>query len=447
MRKAVPVQPDGSITLPKELAEEVFGKAREVVVHVRSGCLVLSPIYVDMDSGQTPDLLVNYHRWQSLDVMGSEHFERGTADPVQFEGDLSVLSLSDVVLFLSASKKSGMLTLQGERRYALFFGNGSLVNAAAEDPRTGLAAHLLRRHFLTQQDLLQGMDLLEQGHSALTVLQETSGLGRKEFHEQWVKAVEDLIYHIFTLDAGRFSFQNGATAEAMTLDLPMTTTNYVMEATRRVDEWTRLKDRLPGPDVQLQVSEEVTASTKLSFEEEQVLSQVNGQRNMLEVLAKARVGEMEGKKAVVSLIAAGLVRVPKPQAAPGAAPPEGTELTDAEKAQVEDLIERYNSVFSTIYQALSMEVGNRVEIVLGAFFKGLEPGSSLLYGMDFEPSGVLSVPTLVQRTASLPASEREASLVRDLNELLYFQLFAVKNTLGPEMEAGIVDMARSLLKG
>jgi hypothetical protein len=35
--------------------------------------------------------------------------------------------------------------------------------------------------------------------------------------------------------------------------------------------------------------------------------------------------------------------------------------------------------------------------------------------------------------------------VRDLNELLYFQLFAVKNTLGAEMEAGIVEMARSLL--
>jgi hypothetical protein len=51
---------------------------------------------------------------------------------------------------------------------------------------------------------------------------------------------------------------------------------------------------------------------------------------------------------------------------------------------------------------------------------------------------------VLERLSRLPG-DREAVLVKDLNELLYFQLFAVKNSLGPDMEAGVVEMAKNLL--
>jgi hypothetical protein len=445
VRKTIPIQPDGSIRVSKELVEEVFGKAREAVVHLRSGCLVLSPVYIDIESGQLPQLLERFHSFESLGAVMERHFSRSEAQVVQFEGDLSVLSLNDVFLFLSASKKSGALEVQDQKRCAFFFKNGNLVFAASDDARSSLAAFLLKRQFVTEQDLVQATRSMNQSDDALKGLFEVSGLTLEEFREQWNGSVEELIFRAFTQGKGRFSFTNGEVLSPFILTLPMSTTNYVMEATRRIDEWARIQTRVPADEAVLDLAEDVTASTALTFEEEQVLSQINGHRTLQEALVRAKVGEMEGKKAVASLIAAGMVRVAKPAHPEPVPEPIPVALPADEREALRARIESYNNVFSTIYQALTVEVGNKVEVVLGAFFKGLEPGGSVLSGLGFSSEGTLPEDVLLARLAALE-SEREEALVRDLNELLYFQLFAVKNTLGPEMEAGIVEMARTLLQ-
>jgi len=53
----------------------------------------------------------------------------------------------------------------------------------------------------------------------------------------------------------------------------------------------------------------------------------------------------------------------------------------------------------------------------------------------------------LQNLINFEKEKRQEILIRDLNELLYFQLFAVKNSLGPELEEGIVQMAKTLLSG
>ena len=449
MRKSIPIRDDGTVLVPKDLVDQVFGRAREAVVHVRSGCLVLSPIYVDMESGQLPQILEEYHRFESLETVLQRHFQRADAQEVQFEGDLSVLSLNDVFLFLSASRKNGVLVVQqAERgRWGFFLQNGNLVFATGDDARACLAAYLLKRQFVTEQDLVSGLREHAEKQDRLKSLFEVSGLTLEEFREQWTRCIEEKIFSAFTLGKGRFSFLNGEVKSPFVLTLPLSTTNYVMEATRRIDEMARIQDRLPPEETLLTAAEDVTASTALSFEEEQVLGQVTGTRTLREVVLRAKVGEVEGKKAVASLIAAGLVRVAKPAAAAPPPPaPSAPSVPEEERRALLARLESYNDVFSTIYQALSMEVGGKVEVILGAFFKGLEPDGSLLYGLTLTPEGGLPDAAILQRLSALKEG-REAALVKDLNELLYFELFAVKNSLGPEMESGIVEMAKTLLHG
>ena len=88
---------------------------------------------------------------------------------------------------------------------------------------------------------------------------------------------------------------------------------------------------------------------------------------------------------------------------------------------------------------------DKFDRVFGHVFKGLEKESSILHGMTLEEDGSLDPKKVLSNLSKFPKEQREEILVRDLNELLYFQLFAVKNSLGPELEAGIVEMAKSLL--
>lgn len=445
MRKSIPIQGDGSVIIPREMVSEVFGKAREAVVHIRTGCLVLSPIYVDMESGTLPDTLARFHDPLGLGVIFQGAFERGTRDAIQFEGDLAVLSLADVFLFLSASRKSGALVVKEDREWGFFFQNGNLVYAICDEPRMGFAAYLLKRQFLTEQDLVEALQPLDKTGDAQRALFDRSGMSQDEFKEQWVRSVEETIFQVFTLGKGRFTFQNGVLKAPFVLSLPMTTTNYVMEATRRLDEWARIHDRVPPMEAVLEVAEDITASTRLTFEEEQVLGATTGTRTLQEILLKARVGEMEGKKAAASLLAAGLLRVHKPAAKPEEDTPAAPPFPPGEREPLERRIATYNGVFTSIYQALSVEVGNKAEVILGAYFKGLEPNASLLSGLGLDAEGIIPPDALLARLSAV-ADDREARLVAELNEVLYFQLFAVKNTLGAEMEAGILEMAKTLLQ-
>lgn len=440
MRKSLPISPDGSIVVPRDIVEEVFGKAREAVVHVRTHSLTLSPIYVDLNSGELPQVLSHYFKNEKLEAVIS-HFERASEEGVQFEGDLSVLSLSDVLLFLSASKKYGLLLIEADTPWGVFFNDGHLVMVAGEDYRFGLAARLLKRQFVTEQDLVEGMRKNSQTEPS-EMLFEISGLTDEEYAKEEIQTVEEMLYHLFEFSKGRFSFHNGVLKKTA-VTLPLSTTNYVMEATRRLDEYSRIQAQFPLPETLLDLSEDVTASTKLSFEEEGVLSQVNGMRTVEEVILRSKLGELDAKKAIVSLLAAGLIRQRKSREEERSA--VEIVLDADEKEKYSGKIESYNGVFCNIYMALQVEAGARTEVILSPFFKGLEKESSILYGLSLEEDGSLDPVKVFPNLCKFPRESREEILIRDLNELLYFQLFAVKNSLGPELEAGIVEMAKSLL--
>lgn len=441
MRKSLPINEDGSILIPKDIVEEVFGKAKEAVIHIRSHSLTLSPIYVDLNSGELPKILNEYFKEEKLSFIIGNNFKKTSSEGIQFEGDLSVLSLSDVLLFLSASKKTGCLLIETEKPWGVFFFDGHLVLLTGEDFRFSLASRLLRRQIVTEQDLVEGLRKGE-GQNPIQILFTVSGLTKEEFDRERILTFEEIIFHLFEVTSGKFSFHNGQLNKEVALPLPLSTTNYVMEAVRRLDEFSRLQNQLPDLEAILEISEDVTASTKLSFEEETVLAQVNGKRTFQEVIIHSKLQDIEAKKSVASLIAAGLIKVKKSET-------EKVEIKSVlekeEKAKFNSILDSYNAVFCNIFQALSVEVGSKAQVILSPFFKGLEKGNSILYGLSLEEDGSLNANKILQNLSLFEKEKREEILVKDLNELLYFQLFAVKNSLGPELEEGIVEMAKNLL--
>lgn len=442
MRKSIPINKDGSIVIPKEIVEEVFGKAKEAVIHIRSHSLTLSPIYIDLQSGMLPEILSKYFEEDKLSSVIENHFEKKVIEGIQFEGDLSVLSLSDVLLFLSASKKSGCLLIETEKPWGVFFLDGHIVFITGEDYKHSLAARLLRRQYITESDLVEGLRTYENKKKR-EILFLISGLTKEEFEKEVIASIEDSLYHLFEITKAKFSFHNGILASEKRVSLPLSTTNYVMEAVRRLDEFSRIALELPSLDTVLELSEDVTASTKLSVEEETILSNVNGKRTFNEVIINSKLDDIEAKKAVASLLRAGLIKEKKLKEEVKIE----QKIDPEEMKKFNSIIEAYNSVFCNIYQALLVEVGTKTSIILSPFFKGLEKGSSVLYGLTLEEDGSLNKNKIIENLLKIEKEKRNEVLIRDLNELLYFQLFAVKNTLGEELEAGIVEMAKSLLSG
>src|SRR5262245_4659971 len=125
MRKPLALNSDGSVTVPPDLVRELVGAAKEVILEQRDSCIILSPLKVSFAGGNLPKLLTASHEPESLSTILEKRFKRGSTGPAQFQGDLEVLALNDVIMFVAASRKSGALVLELEPRRAIFFVGGT----------------------------------------------------------------------------------------------------------------------------------------------------------------------------------------------------------------------------------------------------------------------------------------------------------------------------------
>ena len=140
------------------------------------------------------------------------------------------------------------------------------------------------------------------------------------------------------------------------------------------------------------------------------------------------------------------VAVPEPPAPPpsAAAASPGKSLHTDEIRDLLEVIAAFNDIFGAAYQALKLESGEKALIALNAFFK--QQQMVLFDGASFSPEGTLREEHLLKNLVAVDHDERREVLVNGLNELLYFVLYALKTGVNPDVERGIIEMARAVLK-
>ena len=271
--------------------------------------------------------------------------------------------------------------------------------------------------------------------------------------------MEGAVFSAFHEKSGPFQFIDGELDRALHVASDYTATNFVMEGMRRIDEMARVKGQLPPPEAILRISEDISASIKLSATEETLLKKVNGKRTVEETLLAAGLDEVDGAKALFTLVSTGIVQAvlpepPAPAAAPATpghhAPPPALRLSGSlgmnmvEARKYLEVIVSFNDVFSAAYMALKLESGEKALIALNAFFK--QNPIPFFAGMQFSPEGTLREDALLKNLLEVQPDIRRDVLVQELNELLYFVLYALKTGVNQDVERGIIEMARTLLK-
>ena len=458
MRKSLAIGADGQIIIPAEMVRELAGNAREVMLEQRDSCIILSPLKVNLGAGNLPQLLAGFHGGEMIDALLEQRFKRGSAGPAQFQGDLEVLALNDVIMFIAASRKSGALVLDLQPRRAIFFVGGNIIFTTSDAPDAGFAAFLLRRQQIHEADLAAGLSHAAGGdpHAAL---RDAARMAPTEWEAARRLWTESIVFSAFHEKSGPFQFIDGELDRALHVASDYTATNFVMEGMRRIDEMARVKGQLPPPDAILRISEDISASIKLSPAEETLLKKVNGKRSVEETLLAAGLDEVDGAKALFTLVSTGIVQAvlpqlpepPVPAAAPGQPAPSpalrlsgslGMNMIEARKYL--EVIVAFNDVFSAAYMALRLESGEKALIALNAFFK--QNPIPFFTSVQFSPEGTLREDVLLKNLLEVQPDIRRDVLVQELNELLYFVLYAMKTGVSQDVERGIIEMARSLLK-
>jgi hypothetical protein len=254
---------------------------------------------------------------------------------VAIEGPLKELGLHDVFQLLDLSRKTGVLRVTSPLRRnqgTVYFDHGAVVAAEIRSNPHPLGDLLVRAAKVTEADFQLARQLQERGDSRRLgdILVDQGAITRRELDRQVRIQVEEVVFEVMGWREGHFSFAEGPLAGVRADALVRIPTEaLLMEAARRIDEWSRIERQIAHlgvvPSLAPDADRPDTALDLLPGEWE-VLARIDGQRDLRSVAADLGRSEFDVAKVVFGLYSSGVVRLHDPKAA---APDTAPGLDDA----------------------------------------------------------------------------------------------------------------------
>ncbi|MHB0947548.1 MAG: DUF4388 domain-containing protein [Gemmatimonadaceae bacterium] len=235
------------------------------------------------------------------------------------EGPLRELGIHDVFQLLDLSRKTGTLRVTSDLRDdegIVHFDAGKIVRATMRSQPSTLESLLLRSGRVTADDIGRaqahgdGRPLGEQ-------LVRDGVISRRELDRQLRLQVESVVFELMSWREGFFSFEESAPGETIAHpEIRLATESLLMEGARRIDEWSRIAHKIPSLAVIpsfAPVGEEHAPQLDLLPHEWEVLSSIDGTRDLRAIAGALSRGEFEVAKVVYGLVTTGVVQVRTPE--------------------------------------------------------------------------------------------------------------------------------------
>jgi tetratricopeptide (TPR) repeat protein len=238
------------------------------------------------------------------------------------EGPLEELGIQDVLQLLELARKTGVLSVRSDRlsdEAIVHFSRGAIVFAVRRRSTRRIGQLLIRAGQLTQRELDRALEL-QHAHPSrrlAEILLEMGSVGEEVLERQLRFQMEETIYELMSWTDGYFKFEEQAEVAEHRLLARVRVDSLLMEGARRIDEWTRLESRVPGPDVVPALApagEREGPPLELKPDEWGVLAEVDGERDIRQLAADLGRSEFDVGKIVFGLVSTGIVTVEEKRA-------------------------------------------------------------------------------------------------------------------------------------
>jgi hypothetical protein len=235
------------------------------------------------------------------------------------EGPLRELGIHDVFQLLDLSRKTGVLAVTSalrDNQGQVFFDRGAVTFAALRSNPRPLGELLIRAGKVTHGDIARAMEIQEREVRARAlgeILVDIGAVTRRELERHVRFQVEEIVFGLLSWSEGYFSFEersvDDAPAEAI---IRISTESLLMEAARRIDEWSRIERVVPHAGVVpalAPVTGDQPALLDLLPNEWEVLAEIDGERDLRAIATHLARSEFEVAKITYGLVMTGVVAV------------------------------------------------------------------------------------------------------------------------------------------
>jgi len=363
------------------------------------------------------------------------------SDRIIFQGEFGEILIPDLLTFLDMLGKTGSLEVtRNDITKRIFWSDGEIVFADSTQQDEQIGDYLVRNGWVSREALAKARDAGGSADALIMTLIRNGDLQAQILPRTVKSLVLDIVYSIFEWKEGTFRFVLTGEAHAERVVLKTSVSNIIMEGSRRLDEWNRIRSTFASDDVRLAPAS-VGDSTlaQLSPVEIDVLDGVDGQRTIADIVSVVEHDQFSVLNALLTLYGLGLIRkvtpltpVAKPAPAPAAtaaAPASGNGLSADEHAVAAEIVGAFNNIFADLHDRIERLKGTAG---LSRFAEALEQDtfqrSAILAGVKFAQDGRLSEETIVRNLSPLPAAERLQKLRGSLDRLLARQVLQLDTT-------------------
>ena len=230
------------------------------------------------------------------------------------EGPLRELALTDVFQLLDLSRKTGTLTVTHEARHrpaVVRFDRGAVVGAELGEPTERIGHLLLRAGKVTEGHIEAARREQERapGRPLGAILVEQGAVTVPEVQRQLRFQIEEAIFDLIQWKDGYFRFEEGPASGNGAVTVRVPTESLLMEAARRVDEWSTLESKIPHMGIIPALTPDSADGPTLDLHpiEWEVLAEIDGSRTLKEIAANLGRSDFDVAKIVYGLVTTGIV--------------------------------------------------------------------------------------------------------------------------------------------
>ena len=367
---------------------------------------------------------------------------------MSIHGTLQTMSLTDLLQFLAAGRKTGTLKFDHEKvSKQVYFQNGLIVGSNSNDPKEYLGQTLLYYGKLSEDQLQLAREVQRTSNSRLgEVLVKLGFLSEDEVLEILKIRTLDAIYDLFLWREGDFEFYDEESLPEDLVRIEVEPTNVIMEGIYRIDELARYSTLVPSDRAILELGSGWTSSLKISRELRQILYFVEKRMSVAEICYHMHASPFHVYGQLYDLITKGFARV---AGEAGEDTPVGMPEVDDLPESVAELIwsaekqleKDPEAALVTIQKALQEEPHNAEAHAL--LQKAEEKFIKQVYENEFPPN---AVPKLLAAPAGLSGSKlgpQEGFVLSRINGDWDVQSIL---SICPFREADCLRMIKSLLQ-
>ena len=232
-------------------------------------------------------------------------------------GNLKDFSLPDVFQLVQLSGKTGVLRIvRPDAEGSIWFRDGEVFFAQSNWRHELLGDRLVSAQRITPAALERALEMhkAEGGERRLGEILVSEGYITQHVLETFVQEqIQDTIFDIMRWDEGDFDFEVLPEVLHEDIGLSVSVENIVMEGSRRLDEWNRIKKKVPSADMVFKMATapgEGTFEISLKPVEWNLLLLIDGTRSVRELAEEVRSTDFEVARVIYGLFSAGLLEVP-----------------------------------------------------------------------------------------------------------------------------------------